>query len=166
MTPGLHAATTSVEATRDLGAAVAGLARPGDVVVLAGDLGAGKTAFVQGFGRALGVTDRITSPTFTLVHVYEGSLPIHHLDVYRLEQMSEALDLGLAEMLDEGGVVLIEWGDAIFPVLPHELLEVRLTFGAGDDDRSFDLRPVGTRWAARSAALRNAIAPWLDGSEI
>ena len=69
---------------------MAGLARPGDVIVLAGDLGAGKTAFVQGFGRALGVTERITSPTFTLVHVYEGRLPIHHLDVYRLDQMSEA----------------------------------------------------------------------------
>jgi tRNA threonylcarbamoyladenosine biosynthesis protein TsaE len=165
VTAGVQAATTSVEATRDLGAAVAGLARPGDVLVLAGDLGAGKTAFVQGFGRSLGVTDRITSPTFTLVHVYEGRLPIHHLDVYRLEQMSEALDLGLAEMLDEGGVVLIEWGDAIFPVLPRDLLEVRLTFGEGDDDRSFDLRPIGTRWTARRGALSAALAPWVDGGE-
>jgi tRNA threonylcarbamoyladenosine biosynthesis protein TsaE len=163
VSPGLRAATGSVDATRDVGAAVAALARPGDVVVLAGDLGAGKTAFVQGFGRALGVKDRITSPTFTLVHVYEGRLPIHHLDVYRLDQMSEALDLGLAEMLDEGGVVLIEWGDAIFPVLPHDLLEVRLTFGEADDDRRLDLRPVGPRWTARHGALRAAVAPWLDG---
>ena len=156
------AVTASVDATRDLGAAVAGLARPGDIVVLAGDLGAGKTAFVQGFGRALGVTDRITSPTFTLVHVYDGRLPIHHLDVYRLHQMSEALDLGLAEMLDEGGVVLIEWGDAILPVLPHDLLEVRLTFGDGDDDRALALRPVGPGWAARQRALAGAVAPWTD----
>jgi tRNA threonylcarbamoyladenosine biosynthesis protein TsaE len=154
------ARTTSVDATRDLGAAVAALARPGDVVVLAGDLGAGKTAFVQGFGRALGVEERITSPTFTLVHVYEGRLPIHHLDVYRLEQLNEALDLGLAEMLDEGGVVLIEWGDAILPVLPHDLLEVRLTFGEGDDDRGVQLRPVGAGWSARSRALATALEPW------
>jgi tRNA threonylcarbamoyladenosine biosynthesis protein TsaE len=158
----LTAATTSVDATRYLGAAVAGLARAGDVVVLVGDLGAGKTAFVQGFGRALGVEERITSPTFTLVHVYEGRLPIHHLDVYRLEQLAEAVDLGLPEMLDEGGVVLIEWGDEILPVLPNDLLEVRLTLGAGDDDRTIALRPLGPRWSARSRALSEAVAPWTD----
>jgi tRNA threonylcarbamoyladenosine biosynthesis protein TsaE len=156
-------ATDSVEATRDVGAAVATLARPGDVVVLAGDLGAGKTAFVQGFGRALGVVERITSPTFTLVHVYEGKLPIHHLDVYRLEQLAEAVDLGLPEMLDDGSVVLIEWGDEILPVLPSDLLEVRITLGAGDDDRSIAVRPVGPRWSARSRALAEALAPWTAG---
>jgi tRNA threonylcarbamoyladenosine biosynthesis protein TsaE len=159
----LTAATTSVDATRDVGAAVAGLALPGDVVVLAGDLGAGKTAFVQGFGRALGVAERITSPTFTLVHVYEGRLPIHHLDVYRLEQLAEAVDLGLPEMLDDGGVVLIEWGDEILPVLPNDLLEVRLTLGPGDDDRTIALRPVGPRWSARTRALTEAVAPWAGG---
>jgi tRNA threonylcarbamoyladenosine biosynthesis protein TsaE len=155
-----QAATTTVDQTRELAEAIAGLARPGDVIVLAGDLGAGKTAFVQGFGRGLGVTDRITSPTFTLVHVYEGRLPVHHLDVYRLDQLSEALDLGLPEMLDEGGVVLIEWGDAIIPVLPHDLLEVRLTLGEGDDDRSLALRCVGPSWGARQDAVRRAVAPW------
>jgi len=155
------ATTKSVDETRDLAAGVSTLARPGDVLVLAGDLGAGKTAFVQGFGRGLGVTDRITSPTFTLVHVYDGGrLPIHHLDVYRLGQLSEALDLGLAEMLDEGGVVVVEWGDAISPVLPHDLLEIRLTFGAGDDDRVLAFRPVGRRWTARQELLESALAPW------
>jgi tRNA threonylcarbamoyladenosine biosynthesis protein TsaE len=157
----LRAATSSVDQTRDLGAAVAALSRPGDVLVLAGDLGAGKTAFTQGFGRGLGITERITSPTFTLVHVYDGGrLPVHHLDVYRLEQLSEALDLGLAEMLDEGGVVLIEWGDAITPVLPHDLLEVRLTFGAGDDDRVLTFEPIGAAWVGRGAALEAALQPW------
>ena len=155
------ATTTSVDATRDLAQEVSSLARPGDVIVLAGDLGAGKTAFVQGFGRGLGVTDRITSPTFTLVHVYEGRLPVHHLDVYRLEQLSEALDLGLPEMLDEGGVVLIEWGDAILPVLPHDLLEVRLTFGPDDDDRHVAFRPVGPSWAPRADALAGVLTPWV-----
>lgn len=158
------ATTASVEETRELAAALAALARPGDVVVLAGDLGAGKTAFVQGFGRGLGVEERITSPTFTLVHVYEGRLPVHHLDVYRLEQLSEALDLGLAEMLDEGGVVLVEWGDAITPLLPHDHLEVHLTFGAGDDDRALALEPIGPEWANRSAAVRAALAPWAGPS--
>ena len=157
------ATTTSVDDTRDMAQAVSSLARPGDVIVLAGDLGAGKTAFVQGFGRGLGVTERITSPTFTLVHVYEGRLPIHHLDVYRLEQLSEALDLGLPEMLDEGGVVLIEWGDAILPVLPHDLLEVRLTFGAGDDDRHVAFRAVGPAWAPRTDALAGVVSRWQVG---
>jgi tRNA threonylcarbamoyladenosine biosynthesis protein TsaE len=156
------ATTTSVDETRDLAAALASLARPGDVLVLAGDLGAGKTAFVQGFGRGLGVPDRITSPTFTLVHVYEGRLPVHHLDVYRLGQLSEALDLGLPEMLDDGGVVLIEWGDAILPVLPHDYLEVRLTFGPGDDDRYVAFRPVGPAWGPRTDALVTILAPWMS----
>jgi tRNA threonylcarbamoyladenosine biosynthesis protein TsaE len=151
--------TASVEQTRDLGEAVASLARPGDVIVLAGDLGAGKTAFAQGFGRGLGVTDRITSPTFTLVHVYEGDrLIIHHLDVYRLGTLSEAVDLGLAEMLDEGGVVLIEWGEAILPVLPHDYLDVRLTFGAGDDDRRLALQVVGPSWVPRADALAGVLS--------
>ena len=157
------ATTASVDATRDVGEAVSSLARPGDVIVLAGDLGAGKTAFVQGFGRGLGVTGRITSPTFTLVHVYEGRLPIHHLDVDRLEQMSEALDLGLPEMLDEGGVVLIEWGDAILPVLPHDLLEVKLTFGPGDDDRHIAFRTVGAAWAPRADPLAGVLSRWREG---
>jgi tRNA threonylcarbamoyladenosine biosynthesis protein TsaE len=157
----VQACTRSVDETRQLAAAVADLARPGDVLVLAGDLGAGKTAFVQGFSRGLGVEDRVTSPTFTLVHVYEGGrLPIHHLDVYRLDQLSEALDLGLAEMLDEGGVVLVEWGDAITPVLPHQLLEVRLTFGEGDDDRTLSFRAVGSAWHGRLRQLEMALAPW------
>ena len=161
----LAARTTAVAETQALATALAELARPGDLVLLSGDLGAGKTAFAQGFGRGLGIDEPITSPTFTLVRTYKVRLVLNHLDVYRLEQMSEALDLGLAEMLDEGGVVLIEWGDAIFPVLPHDLLEVRLTFGAGDDDRLLDLRPVGTRWTARRAALSAVLAPWADGED-
>jgi tRNA threonylcarbamoyladenosine biosynthesis protein TsaE len=158
----LVAQTRSVEETRDLAAALSPLVRPGDLFVLAGDLGAGKTALAQGLGRGLGVSERITSPTFTLVHVYDGGrLPMHHLDVYRLEQLSEATDLGLPEMLDDGGVVLIEWGDAITPVLPHDYLEVRLTFGAGDDDRQLSFRPVGPAWAARADSLAAAIAKWV-----
>ena len=157
------ATTAGVDETRALAEALSSLARAGDLVLLAGDLGAGKTAFVQGFGRGLGVAERITSPTFTLVHVYEGRLPIHHLDVYRLEQLSEALDLGLPEMLDEGGVVLIEWGEAILPVLPHDYLEVRLTFGPGDDDRYVAVRPVGRAWAPRSDAIAGILSPWVRG---
>lgn len=158
----LLATTSAVDETRELACALAALAKPGDVLVLAGDLGAGKTAFVQGFGRGLGVAGRITSPTFTLVHVYEdGRLPVHHLDVYRLDQLSEALDLGLAEMLEDGGVVLIEWGDAIAPLLPHDYLEVRMTFGERDDDRQLSIRPVGLGWAERTKPLADAVNRWV-----
>ena len=158
------AVTRAVEDTRALAEAVAGLSRPGDLVVLAGDMGAGKTAFVQGFGRGLGVAERITSPTFTLVHVYDGRVPIHHLDVYRLDQLSEVLDLGLAEILDGEGIVLIEWGDAILPVLPHDFLEVRLTFGPGDDDRRLVIRAVGPTWSPRLDAVAGVVSPWGEGT--
>jgi tRNA threonylcarbamoyladenosine biosynthesis protein TsaE len=159
----LVARTTSVDQTRALAGALATLARPGDLLLLAGDLGAGKTAFAQGFGVGLGVTEPITSPTFTLAQQYDGRLRMHHLDVYRLEQMAEVLDLGLAELLDDGGVVLIEWGDAILPALPTDYLEVRLTFGAGDDERRLALRRVGPSWSSRDRALADAVAPYLKG---
>ena len=153
--------TDAAEETKRLAAALAELTRPGDVVLLAGDLGAGKTAFAQGFGAALGVTEPITSPTYTLVSQYSGRLELNHLDVYRLEQVTEVLDLGLAEMLDEGGVTLIEWGDTIIPVLPADFLEVRLRLGEGDDDRVVEIQPVGPRWSGRLRAIATALAPWI-----
>lgn len=121
--------------------------------MLVGDLGAGKTAFSKAFGAALGVTEPMTSPTFTLAREYQGRLTLHHLDVYRLEMMSEVLDLDLPDLLDSGGVVLIEWGDAILSTLPPDFLEVRFTFGDGDDDRHIALRPVGERWCGRESAI-------------
>jgi tRNA threonylcarbamoyladenosine biosynthesis protein TsaE len=156
------AATHSSDETRALAAALAELARAGDLILLAGDLGAGKTAFAQGFGRALGVDEAITSPTFTLHNRYEGRLVLNHLDVYRLEQLSEVLDIGLPEMLDERSAILIEWGDAITPALPADFLEIRISFGEGDDDRLFELTPVGPRWSARRRALSTAVKPWAD----
>ncbi|HEU5152003.1 MAG TPA: tRNA (adenosine(37)-N6)-threonylcarbamoyltransferase complex ATPase subunit type 1 TsaE [Iamia sp.] len=160
------ARTTSAPDTRALAAALADLVRPGDVVLLSGEMGAGKTAFTQGLGAALGVTERITSPTFTIAQTYEGRLRIHHLDVYRLEHLHEALDVGLAEMVDDGAVVVIEWGDAVVPVLPADFLEIRIGFAPLDDDpasadvRTWQLRPVGDRWKARADGLRATLAPW------
>lgn len=161
----ITAATTSILQTRALAAALAELARPGDLFLLVGDLGAGKTAFSQGFGAALGVTEPITSPTFTLARVYTGRLEMNHLDVYRLAQLEEVLDLGLQELLDGDAVTLIEWGDVIAPALGAEYLEVRLAFGPSDDDRVITLTPHGTRWMARARALAAAAAPWAAGAE-
>ena len=157
----LRVATSSPEETADLAAAVADLAQPSDLLLLTGDLGAGKTAFCQGFGRGLGIDAQITSPTLTLVRSYTGRLDLYHLDVYRLEQMEEVLDLGLSELLDDGSVTVIEWGDVIAPMLPQDYLEVRMRIGEGDDDRVIELEPVGRRWSARMRALTSSLEPWL-----
>jgi tRNA threonylcarbamoyladenosine biosynthesis protein TsaE len=151
--------TTSVDATRALAGAVADLAGDGDLLLLVGDLGAGKTAFTQGFAAALGIDEPITSPTFTLARSYKGRLLLNHLDVYRLEHVAEAEDLGLGELLDDG-VTLIEWGDTIVAALPADYLEVRFTLGEGDDDREIAVRAVGPTWSARQRALAAALEPW------
>ena len=143
-----------VDDTHVAAAAIASIARPGDLILLVGELGVGKTAFVQGFARRLGVTSPVTSPTFTLVHRYEGDVVVHHVDVYRLERLSEVTDLGLSEMLDEG-VTLIEWGDAVTPALPADFLEVRLSYVDEDDDaRDIAITAVGPSWAGRAASIR------------
>ena len=154
----LTVTSSSPADTGALAEILADLAGPGDVLVLVGDLGAGKTAFSKAYGEALGVVEPMTSPTFTLAREYEGRLRLHHLDVYRLEQMVEVLDLDLPELLDSGGVVLIEWGDAILPMLPADYLEVRFTFGDGDDDRLISLSAVGARWVGRMDPLSHACA--------
>jgi tRNA threonylcarbamoyladenosine biosynthesis protein TsaE len=169
--------TTSAEDTRRLAAAVASLASPGDLLLLVGDLGTGKTAFAQGFAKALGIDEPVTSPTFTLVRTYKGRLTLNHLDVYRLDRLQEADDIGLAELIDDGGVTLIEWGDAVRPALPPDYLEVRLAFGlpdpamaggaagdvaggAGDDLRHLQLTIFGASWAPRAEALEHRLEAW------
>jgi tRNA threonylcarbamoyladenosine biosynthesis protein TsaE len=155
--------TASVEQTRELGEALADVARPGDVVVLAGELGTGKTALAQGFARGLGVAEPVTSPTFTLARTYEGRLRLHHVDVYRLDHLQEAEDLGLAELVDDGGVTLVEWGDVIAPALPAGHLEVRLAYGEAVDDRLLHLSAAGRPWALRADALRRLLSSWSGG---
>lgn len=147
------ASSSGVDQTVRLAAGIAELMRPGDLVVLVGGLGCGKTAFTQGLGAGLGVADNITSPTFALVQSYSGRLDLHHLDVYRLENVNEALDLGLAELLDDDAVVAIEWGDTIAPVLPQEYLEVRFGTPSGSDERELTFIARGARWQARMRAI-------------
>ncbi|HVF31723.1 MAG TPA: tRNA (adenosine(37)-N6)-threonylcarbamoyltransferase complex ATPase subunit type 1 TsaE [Acidimicrobiales bacterium] len=159
----ITAATKSPEDTRELAGAVAGLVRGGDILLLAGELGAGKTCFTQGLGRALGVTEQVTSPTFTLLRPYDGErLQLLHADVYRLEHLQEIVDLGITEQVDGDAVAVIEWGDMAEPVLPADFLEIRLSFGDGDEDdaRTLELRPVGAAWAARTGALHQAVERW------
>jgi tRNA threonylcarbamoyladenosine biosynthesis protein TsaE len=156
----ITAATKSAEDTRSLGAALAPLVRPGDVILLSGDLGAGKTTLAQGFARGLGVPDQIVSPTFVLVRLYKGRLPLIHADAYRMDDLDEVTDLDLAELLDEGGVALVEWGDVIAPMLPADYLDLRIELGDADEDRRFTVRAVGPGWASREPGLRAALERW------
>ena len=113
--------------TRSVGEAFADLLRPRDAVILTGELGAGKTTLVQGIARGLGVTDRVVSPTFTLVREYHGRLEVAHVDVYRLERIQDVMDLGLEELGDGEAVLLVEWGDAVEEVLPADHVTIELT---------------------------------------
>jgi tRNA threonylcarbamoyladenosine biosynthesis protein TsaE len=95
------------------------------------------------------------------VRTYEGRLPMVHLDVYRLDTMQELVDLGIAELLDDGAVTLVEWGDAVAQGLPADFLEVRLEADGGPDDRQLSIRTVGPGWPPRARALKEAVAPWM-----
>jgi tRNA threonylcarbamoyladenosine biosynthesis protein TsaE len=154
------AATKSADDTRDLAMSLAAVAAPGDVILLSGDLGAGKTTFTQGFARGLGIEEQVTSPTFTLMRTYDAPLPLVHIDVYRLDALQEIIDLGLPEVLDDGAVALIEWGEAAVPVLPADYLRVGIEFGDGDDERRLRFETVGRSWSARPVALLAALDQW------
>jgi tRNA threonylcarbamoyladenosine biosynthesis protein TsaE len=131
--------TTSPEETAGVGEDLGRTLAAGAVVALIGELGAGKTCFTQGLARGLGVTTHATSPTFVLVNEYRGRLPVHHVDAYRTESLTEALDLGLAEILDGDGVTVIEWADRLLPLLPPHTIVVRIT-GLGDEPREITIR--------------------------
>ena len=126
-------------ATRALAARLAGVAAPGDLLCLWGDLGSGKTVFAKGFGAGLGVPDTITSPTFILMAEYAGRLPLFHLDLFRLEQATDVLAGGLLDERRSGGVTLVEWPDRLGPALPDERLDVRID-GTADEPRTITLR--------------------------
>jgi tRNA threonylcarbamoyladenosine biosynthesis protein TsaE len=141
-------------------AAVGALLRGGDVLVLSGDLGAGKTTFARGVASALGVDEPVVSPTFTIVREYDGRVPLRHVDVYRLEHMGELRDIGLDEMLGDDGVTLVEWGERVTAVLPSDRLEVTLDIpdrpGTPTDDRIITLEARGLSWQARRDGLTAA----------
>ncbi len=151
--------TTSADGTRAVAAALAPLLRPGDVLLLSGDLGAGKTVFTQGLAAALGVVEPVTSPTFTLAQSYQGRLRLHHLDVYRLENLGEVLDLDLPELLDDDAVVCVEWGEVVIGELPRDFLQVRIRLadpGESPDIRIFEADLVGPSWHDRAGSLAAA----------
>jgi tRNA threonylcarbamoyladenosine biosynthesis protein TsaE len=116
---------------------------PGSVVALTGELGAGKTRFVQGLARGLGVPTRATSPTFVLVNEYRGRLPVHHVDLYRIDSVREAEDLGLEELFASDGVTVVEWADRAEPLLPADAVRVHVD-GVGDEPRRITIERPGS----------------------
>ena len=132
----------SPDATAAAGERLGARLGPGDVVALTGELGAGKTCFVHGVVRGLGVTSGATSPTFVLVNEYRGRLPVHHVDVYRTQSLTELLDIGFEDLLDGEGVTLIEWADRCEALLPARTVRVHIE-GVGDEPRAIAIRRAG-----------------------
>jgi tRNA threonylcarbamoyladenosine biosynthesis protein TsaE len=158
MTP-LEIPSPDAETTQKIGGAVARLAAAGDVILLDGDLGAGKTTFTKGFARQLGVTEPVTSPTFTLVRRYPTSagFDLYHADLYRLDQLNEVIDLGLDELLDEGAAAVIEWGQKGAPALGPEYLSIQLRLAGDGEERRLTFSCPGGSWGDRWQELEDLL---------
>ena len=137
--------TNSPAETRRLGRVLGELAKPGDIICLYGDLGTGKTNLAQGVAEGLGITGRVTSPTFTLINEYQGRHPLYHMDAYRLGGPDDMVDLGYEEYFYGDGVTLIEWANIISAVLPGERLDLQLTKD-GETKRIIKFVPAGSRY--------------------
>ena len=135
--------TNSPEETWDLAAELAGELGAGTVIALHGDLGAGKTCFIQGLAAALDIDEPITSPTYTLIGEYEGRLPLHHIDLYRLSGPVEALGLGLEEYFDVNGITAIEWAERAEGLLPPDLIHIRIEANEHTGTRTFRIYREG-----------------------
>ena len=138
--------TCTPEQTQALGAEIGRRLVGGEVIALTGPLGSGKTCLVQGIGEGLQVPDRITSPTFVLIHEHCGRLRLYHADAYRLESAEAALEIGLPELMERGGVVAVEWADHVIEALPEDRLDIEMAHTRGG--RTITLRPRSKHWQA------------------
>lgn len=152
--PVFRLTTKNPEETRELGRNVGTLARPGDVYLLTGNLGAGKTCFTQGIARGLDIEEYVISPSFVIMREHHGRLSLYHIDLYRLENVNEAADLGLDDYLYGKGVCVVEWAERALNVLPAEHLAVRIEY-TGDEERSFQFESAGKRYEELISSLRS-----------
>ena len=144
-----------------LGEAAASLMLGGDVLLLSGDLGAGKTQFTKGVARGLGVTEPVTSPTFNILLVHEGRLTLNHFDLYRLDHAVQLEDIDYFGTLESDGVSVVEWGDRFPEALPRDGLDIAITI-TGDEDREVSLRPHGARGRVLADGLLGAVGDLRD----
>jgi len=148
--------THSPDETFQIGQALGRMAKPGDVLLLQGPLGTGKTLLTQGLAKGLGITAPVTSPTFIIVNQYPGPLVLYHVDLYRIEATAEAIDLGLDDYFFGDGVCVVEWPERAPSAMPPEHLLVVLEH-IGEHERSFSFQPKGSRYQALAEQLRKAI---------
>lgn len=145
----------SAEETMHQGEKLAQYLQPGDLILLDGDLGAGKTTFTKGLARGLDIPDTIKSPTFTIIREYmTGRLPLYHMDVYRLENGGGA-DMGLEEYFDGDGVSIVEWAQFIVDELPSQFLTIRFERTDDDMQRTIEIKPVGKHYEQLVARWQN-----------
>jgi tRNA threonylcarbamoyladenosine biosynthesis protein TsaE len=135
-----------------LGERLGRAALPGDLILLRGDLGAGKTTLTQGVARGLGITNAVNSPTFTLIKEYVGRLPLYHVDLYRLDALAEIEALGIEDYLERGGVCVVEWADRANPLWPADWLRIDLC-AEGERTRRLIVTCAGARGSALSAVV-------------
>lgn len=153
-------ATVSAEATQACGRALAPWLCPGDVLLLSGDLGAGKTHLSKGIAAGLGVSEPVTSPTFNILLVHEGRIPLYHFDLYRLDEAEQLEDLDYWATLEADGVSVVEWGDRFAEAMPADGLAVAILI-EGDEERRLEVRALG----ARGRELAREWADACDGIE-
>jgi len=149
----LELVSHSPEQTQKLGSRIGELTLPGDVFLLTGNLGAGKTCLTQGIAWGLGIKEYTMSPSFVLVRELQGRLPLYHIDLYRLERLEESMDLGLDEYFYGKGVCVVEWAERALSILPEMHLMVKIDYLA-DDERCFQLEPSGHRYEKIVAQLK------------
>lgn len=148
--------TATAEETKCVASALASFLQPGDIILLSGDLGAGKTQFVQGVARGLQITDDVTSPTFNILLTYEGALPLYHFDLYRLDEESQLDDIDFYGTLEGDGASFIEWGDRFPQAMPDDCLEITITTEATSAQDAGDRILCARATGGRSTALLNA----------
>ena len=160
----LQLRTGTADDTQAVGAAIAPLLRIHDVMVLTGELGAGKTTLVRGIASGLGASEHVASPTFTLIREYvTGRIPIAHVDVFRLDRVQDVVDLALDEVEDGACVLIVEWGDAVDELLPDDRLRVELSSedpAGGSDARRIAITAQGHSWGERAVELAAVTGPW------
>jgi tRNA threonylcarbamoyladenosine biosynthesis protein TsaE len=131
--------TRSEDETIELGKRFSTILEPGDVVALFGDLGSGKTKFVQGVCIGLGVFETVNSPTFIIMNKYKGRLTVYHFDFYRVKSVDEVIEIGFRDFIFNDAVSLIEWADVVYELLPSKRYDVYLRFIDGEDEREIEI---------------------------